>query len=105
MAGKAGDFAFAVKHGVIERHGHRYHAPRDVFLPLIINVELPNGVTVRTANPKGEGDVFHRRMDFGRGNVLKQFYILIELRRGFAFHIFGCGGRGRRSRRRWSLCV
>ena len=105
MAGVAGDFPFIVKHSGIERHGHRYHAPSDVFLSFVINVELSKRVTVRAADPKREGDVFHRGVNFSSGNILEYFYLLIELRRGLAFHIFGCGRGSGRSRRRWSLRV
>ena len=54
MAGVAGDFPFAVEYSSIERHGHRDHAPRDVLLPLIFNVELSKRVTVRAADPERE---------------------------------------------------
>src|ERR1700676_2886212 len=103
MARIASDFPFAVKYGGVERQGHRDHAPRNMLLPFILNVELWNRVTVGAPNSKRHGDVLHRRMNLCGGDILKYFYLLVELGRRLAFYIFGRGRQGRGSSPRGSL--
>jgi len=105
MAGVARKFPLAVEYCGVEGYGHRDHASSDVLFPFVIHVELSDRVTIPTANSEGECDVFHRGMNFGGGNILQDFNLFIELRRGLALHIFGCGRGSGRSRRRWTLRV